>query len=198
MKLTFYMNTKRQRIKFILSRLFLVAIFATTAISCSESTAKLPPIENFDSIAQITSTNTKIIYSDSAKVKMVLTSPMLQKFLEGANPRTEFPNGVDIVFLDKNKKITSSLKSEYAEYRDNEQIWFFSGKVITVNEQNDILRSERLYFDRGKDSLRSDTTVTIKFADGNNLSGTGFRSSINFSDTYEFDNIVFTGYVDEK
>ncbi len=189
---------KRLRISHILSRFFLFAFFAAALVACSEKVAKLPPIENFDSIAQITSTNTEIIYSDSAKVKMVLKAPMLLKFLEGSNPRTEFPNGVDIVFMDKNKKVTSSLKSEYAEYRDNEQIWYFSGKVVTINEENDILRSEHLYFDRGKDSLRSDTTVTIKFADGNNLSGTGFRSSINFSDTYEFDNIVFTGYIDEK
>lgn len=192
---TSFYNTGK--IRNTISGLLLLLFFSAIIVACSDNVAKVPPIENFDSIAQITSINSEIIYSDSAKVKMILKAPLLEKYLEGTNPRTEFKEGVDIVFLNESKVVTSSLKSEYAEYRDNDQLWYFAGKVVTVNENNDILRSEHLYFDRGNDSLRSDTTVSIKFADGNHLTGTGFRSSIDFSDTYEFDNIVFTGFIDE-
>src|ERR1051325_4111010 len=55
----------------------------------------------------------EIIYSDSAKVKMKLTGPVLNRFSNTDKPYIEFPNGVNVLFYDDSMKINSKLKADY-------------------------------------------------------------------------------------
>jgi len=123
------------------------------------------------------STGVDVIYSDSAKVKAHMTTPLMIEYNDIAKPYTEMPKGVKIVFFDENLGEKGSITSDYATRRDKENIIEFRKNVVASNTQGETFKSEELIYDQTTKKLYSTKPVQITMSNGNVMNGTGFNSN---------------------
>jgi len=115
-----------------------------------------------------------IIYSDSAKVKAHLTTPLM---IESDNTFQEMPKGVKIIFYDDNLKEKGTIVSDYAIRREKDNIIEFRKNVVATNTQGETFKSQELIYDQTNKKLYSTKAVQITMANGNIMNGTNFSSN---------------------
>lgn len=183
--------------KVTLLLLLIAIVVASVFTACENDMAKIKSItEKLDS-AEISAKNVEMLYSDSALIRLNVKTPLLNKYTTVEDPYTEMPNGVEMLFYDKNMNVNSSLKAKYSIYHEKEKIWEFKNNVELVNQQGDLLQTEHLFVDREKEVMYSQKYVSITFADGGNINGEGgFKSNFNFTE-FEFTDVSGLMTLDE-
>ncbi|MBU0697654.1 MAG: LPS export ABC transporter periplasmic protein LptC [Bacteroidetes bacterium] len=122
----------------------------------------------------------EIIYSDSARVKARLTTPILYNHKTAKNPFYEMPKGIVVIFYDDNLKQTSKVTSEYAIRKENEKIIELKKNVVATNAEGKTFKSEELIWDENLKRFYSNRVVTIT-TDKATISGTSFWATEDFS-----------------
>lgn len=124
-----------------------------------------------------TSTGVDVIYSDSAKVKARLITPLMIEHDDAAKPYREMPKGVKIIFFDDDLKEKGTITSDYAVQREKENIIEFRKNVVATNSQGEIFKSDELIDNQTEKKLYSSKPVQIIMTNGNIMNGTGFNSN---------------------
>jgi LPS export ABC transporter protein LptC len=114
-------------------------------------------------------------YTDSAKVQLVMTSPLMERYTNLKDPYSEFRKGISVVFYDGHPEPIGSLTAKYARYDENKKLWEMKDSVIAVNEKNEVLETELLYWDEEKGTVYTDRFVRITSED-QIVMGTGLES----------------------
>ena len=120
-----------------------------------------------------------IIFSDSGYVKAKLKSPLLLHH-KTERPYYEMPQGVTIVFYDKDLRVLSRVSAKYALRREGEKTIELKKDVRIANIKGEKFFSEEFIWDENMRRFHSDMPVTI-ITDGTSLTGTHFWSNENFS-----------------
>ncbi|GAC1307767.1 MAG: hypothetical protein NVSMB24_20250 [Mucilaginibacter sp.] len=123
------------------------------------------------------STGVEIIYSDSAKVKAKLTTPLMIQLDDKTKPYSEMPKGVKIIFYDDNLKEKGTIIADYAIRREKENIIEFRKNVVATNAQGEVFKSDELIDDQTNKKLFSTKPVQITMNNGNVMNGTNFDSN---------------------
>ena len=143
--------------------------------SCENSLDDIKKISSKEEDKPISiSKGVDIIYSDSAKVKAHLITPLM---IESDNTFQEMPKGVKIILYDDNLKEKGTIVSDYAIRREKENIIEFRKNVIATNTQGETFKSEELIYDQTNKKLYSTKAVQITMANGNVMNGTNFSSN---------------------
>ncbi|MEZ4910677.1 MAG: LPS export ABC transporter periplasmic protein LptC [Saprospiraceae bacterium] len=126
--------------------------------------------------------NIKIVYSDSALVKMIIHSPELERYTGIDDQKDVFPKGVLLEFLDENQAPQSWLKAD-AAIRDHKLKKVTArGNVIVYNNKFDKLESPELIWDEEKRTITTEKLVRItQTKRGDTLYGFGFESNQSFN-----------------
>ena len=98
----------------------LLTIFFLCFISCEDNFQEIKNINNYGNFPIGVAQNIKLIYTDSAKVKAILTSPINYDYTNESFPYSEFPDGIKITFFDKTKFSLFSLK--FAKAKSDKKI----------------------------------------------------------------------------
>jgi LPS export ABC transporter protein LptC len=118
------------------------------------------------------------LYSDSAKLKIKLTSPLQLQYESGDGV---YPKGIDLVFYDENGGINNTLRANYGKYLRQKDMYIIRGNVILHNPNKDeTLRTEELQWDRQTRKIFTDKFVTIQ-TKNDILKGYGMTSNQDFS-----------------
>ena len=120
-----------------------------------------------------TSHNIEVIYSDSAKVKARMTSPLMIELDDGKNPYHEMPKGVKIIFYNDDLSVKGTLTADYAIMKDKENIIDFKRHVVLTNEQGQTFKSEELIDDQANKKFYTDKPVEINMGNGEEMQGVG-------------------------
>ena len=139
-----------------------------------------------------------LIYSDSAKVKAHLTAPLEINYSDNTpKPYREYPKGIKIIFYDANLKESGNIVSDYAIYREKENVTEFRKHVVATNAQGQIFKSEELVYDMTAKTFKSAKPVEITSPNGDVMEGVGADSNESF---YPWHVLQTTGifHVDEK
>ena len=123
------------------------------------------------------STGVDVIYSDSAKVKAHMTTPLMIEYSDVAKPYREMPKGVKIIFFDETLQEKGSITSEYAIQHVKENTIEFRKNVVASNTQGETFKSEELVYDQTAKKLFSNKSVQITMSKGTVMNGTGFNSN---------------------
>ena len=166
-----------------------LALFTAFAGSCKNDPQEVNAVTKKDSFPLLTTHNVDMMYSDSARLKIHMTAPMVEDY-GGINPKTVFRQGVFVEFYDDSAKVNSSLKSDYAERRDKEQIMVAKKDVVVVNIKGDQLNTEKLTWDGKRRKIYTDAFVKITTAD-QVIMGNGLESDETFTN-YEIKDITGT------
>jgi LPS export ABC transporter protein LptC len=141
-----------------------VLFFALIFLSCDR---KMDVIEKSDILLlpSLTEKDFQTEYSDSAKLQLVMSASLMERYTNVKPPYTEFKNGIRVLFYDGHKDPVASFTSKYARYSDEKKLWELKDSVVAINEKNERLETELLYWDQEKELVYTDRAVRITSED---------------------------------
>lgn len=126
--------------------------------------------------------NVNILYSDSAEVKVRIISPLLKRYTARGHQYDEFPNGLTVEFLDKNKAPQSWLEADYAVHKESDKKIYVENNVKLYNKKNDQLLTDELVWDEKNQELYTSKAVKIAQPSiGDTSFGFGFKADQEFT-----------------
>jgi len=166
---------KHPLLKFrILSITSVFIILSWMVLSC-ENKLDLIPKSDLLTLPSLTVKDFETVYTDSGMLQLVLSSPLMEQYNNNVSPYSEFLSGLKVKFYDGQKEPSASVTAKYAKYTKNDNLWELKDSVVVINEGNDKLETEVLYWDQVKNLIYSDRFVKITSED-QIVMGTGFES----------------------
>ena len=127
-------------------------------------------------------TNVRIIYSDSARIKLIVNAPLLERYNEEGNTMDVFPKGILIEFFNNQNHTDSWLKAESAIRESRNKKITARGNVVFYNARNEKLETPELIFDEKDRIVYTDKLVRITQAEkGDTTYGFGFQANQSFT-----------------
>lgn len=140
-------------------------------INSISATVAAKPVES--------SRQVSITYSDSARVKAVLTSPHILQY-QTDKPYQELPQGLHIDFYSRSGEVQSRLDANYGIRYESQQKVMVQNDVRVVNKKGEKLNTEQLYWDEVKKTIYTDKYVKYEKSDGV-YEGDGMDADENFT-----------------
>jgi LPS export ABC transporter protein LptC len=175
---------------FIILALVIVSLFS----ACRNDPAKVKSLTQKDTLPLLTTQQVDMLVSDSARLKMHLTSPREEDFA-GDDQRSVFPQGVYIEIYDDSGGVNSSVQSQYAERSMKDQTITAKQKVVVINIKGEKLETEKLMLDERTQRIYTDAFVKITTAD-QVIMGNGLDADAGFTE-YEIKDITGTLMLNE-
>jgi LPS export ABC transporter protein LptC len=181
----------------IFGKRFLIPAFVLLIllISCER---KADPLANAEilTLPSHTVIDFETIFTDSGKVQLIMRAPLMERYDKTEIPYAEFKSGMYIEFWDGHEKPVATASSKYARYtEDKKKIWELKDSVVVINEDNDKLETEQLFWDEEKDQIYTDRFVKIT-SEVQTIMGTGFESDSRLTRRV-IKNVTATIYVDD-
>jgi LPS export ABC transporter protein LptC len=171
------MNCRTLNLKGLLffNLLFLLSIIV---LSCE---SKIPVIPKSDLLTLPTTSakDFRMTLIDSGRIQLILTSPLLEKFDKTDPPYAEFPNGIKVDVYNGKDRPEGKVTAKYAKCTNN-NLWELRDSVVIVNEKNEKLETELLFWNQEKDRIYTDRFVKITNEDIISQ-GIGFESDTHLS-----------------
>jgi LPS export ABC transporter protein LptC len=171
----------------------LIAI-ALSFISCEKKAGNYPKIDIM-TLPSLTRKDFSTVSTDSGKIQLILSAPIMESYEKTETPYTEFTSGINVQFYDGHEKPVASVTSKYAKYTDNKNLWELQDSVVAVNEAGEKLETELLFWDQKKDLIYTDRFVKITTED-QIVQGYGLESDTRLS-TRRIKNLSATIYINE-
>jgi LPS export ABC transporter protein LptC len=165
---------KDSAIRFSRSFSILIIIFSLMISSC-ENKLDLIPKSDLLTLPSQTAKDFKTIYTDSGRVQLIMTSPLMEQYDNNKEPYKEFIYGIHLDYYDGNENPVASVSAKYARHTQSNNLWELRDSVVIINEENEKLETELLFWDQNKDLIYSDRFVKITNVD-QIVMGTGFES----------------------
>jgi LPS export ABC transporter protein LptC len=164
------------RVVFVLGTMYFVLLLS----SCENDIRTIKLLTSPDKLPVETEKDVELLYSDSAKLKLRLKAPELNRY-EGPPAYIELPKGVALTFYDDSMKVKSMITANYAKRNLDDGRMEARNNVVVVNERNDKLFTEHLVYDeKSEPQIHTNANVTIITAD-DTLYGKGLESNRDFT-----------------
>ena len=152
----------------------LILLLSLIVFSCEN---KIDFIPNSDllTLPSLSVKDFETVYADSGRLQLILSAPLMEEYSNSEAPFYKFRSGIKVVFYDGRKEPTGSVTAMYAKYTKSSNLWELRDSVVVINEGNDKLETEVLYWDEPKNLIYSDRFVKITNED-QIVMGTGFES----------------------
>ncbi len=122
----------------------------------------------------------QILYSDSARVRLILEAPTMYNYLTPSDPRQEFPDGVEAFFLGEAQDTTSTLIAHSGVYRSRNNLITVRDSVVWESVDHQRLETEELNWDEQRQLIYTNKFVVLTQPDYI-ITGYGLESDANFS-----------------
>ena len=120
--------------------------------SCEDSTSTLKQINRFNENPVGIAYDIKMTYTDSAKVKAILTAPVNLDYTHLSFKYSEFPDGLKIIFYNDQDK-ENTVVANYGILYNQTKIVDLKGNVILFSHDGSRLETDQLYWDAEKEWL---------------------------------------------
>jgi LPS export ABC transporter protein LptC len=165
-----------------LKLIFVTALIIAVNIGCENDIQVVNKISNTKELPVFSANNFEMVYSDSTKVKMKLTTKLANRYNIPEKQYWEFPKGIIVYQYDSAMKVVSTIKANYAIYRDNIKIWEARSNVVAKNlTKNEQLYTEELFWDQNKRLIYSTKFTKIINTENVLYGDQGFESKDDMS-----------------
>ncbi|MGB1316703.1 MAG: LPS export ABC transporter periplasmic protein LptC [Flavobacteriales bacterium] len=154
-------------------------LFALVLAGCVNDLEEVKAITSNEILPVEVADDIKIIYSDSAILKVILEAQHLERFV-GENPYLEMTNGVHVRFYNSLGTVESELSSNYAVSYENTDIMEAKENVVVVNQKGETLNTEHLIWEEKTERIHTEEFVKITTED-EVIFGHGFESNQDFT-----------------
>jgi LPS export ABC transporter protein LptC len=155
-----------------------LTILSILALSCEK---KIPIIQKSDllTLPTLTAKNFNTALKDSGKVQFILSAPIVEQYDKASPPISEFRLGIRVDSYAGHDKPNGRVTSKYAKCTSN-NLWELRDSVVVINENNEKLETELLFWNQEKDRIYTDRFVKITSEDEISQ-GYGFESDSHLS-----------------
>jgi len=165
--------------------LFLYGIIANVILfisSCSGDTTRIDQLFTESVTEQEIVTDVKILYSDSAQVRLAVESPKLIRQQVDKKPVEFFPEGLYVEFYHNGFQPQTWLEADKGTRFPDEKRIILEGHVRLYNKKQDKLETAELIWDEEKQEIRTEKFVRITQPEkGDTTYGFGFISDQQFN-----------------
>lgn len=95
---------------------------------------------------------------------------------QSAVPVLGISTGIYIERFDEQLEVNASLRSDYAHYDEDAQLWRLEGNVYAVNQEGEIFETPLLFWSQKDERVYSDSTIRIT-RENSIIVGVGFESN---------------------
>ncbi len=157
-----------------------IALAVAMLMSCKNDIEVISSLTNIDNLPSQTIVNLETIYTDSAKIQLIVKSKLVETYNQEEDSYLEFPKGLEVFFYDKNEKVESQLSAKYAIYYKADQLWEAKDSVVVINANDEILNTEQLFWDENKKLIYTSKFVSITTTN-EIIYGEGMEANENFT-----------------
>lgn len=165
---------------FRINRLFLLPALVFGLASCENALRREQEIFTQNDVAVEVGRGVEILYSDSARVRVRISGPVLHNFTERDDPRQEFPQGVKVDFLDERQQAKSTLTAKNAIRRQDKGQVTARDSVVLNTVRGERLETEELIWDEKTEKIFTDKFVKVT-KPGEIIYGFGLEANQDFS-----------------
>jgi LPS export ABC transporter protein LptC len=156
----------------------IIICIAGLALSC-ENKIPVIPKSDFLTLPTLTARGFKTVSTDSGRIQLIITSLLLEQYDKTDPPYVEFRTGIKVDIYNGKAKPVATVTSKYAKCTNN-NLWELRDSVVVVNENNEKLETEQLFWNQEKDKIYTDRFVKITNEDVVSQ-GIGFESDTHLS-----------------
>ncbi len=156
--------------------IFFLILFTLFLLNCSTDN-KIKNLKKYDG-PLIIATDVHTLFSDSALLKVELKAPLQYEYENGDRV---FPKGVVIYFLEKDGRVSNSLKANHGKFYKSTGIYTATGNVIikdTIAHKK--MNTEKLHWNPAKKKVYTEKFVRIE-TQNEILTGNGLDATQDFS-----------------
>jgi len=135
-------------------------------------------IENNETLPDQEIWGGKIEITENGRLQSIIHAGYIQTFEK--KQVTLFDSGVTVDFFNTQGKHSSVLTSARAKIEEKLNLFLAMGDVVVVSDSGEVLRTERLYWDKDTKRVHSDTLVILT-TEMDSLRGYNFESDQNLS-----------------
>lgn len=116
------------------------------------------------------------LISDSGITRYRINAAHWQIYDKATPPYWDFKQGIYIEKFDENLEVNASLRSDYAQYDEEAQIWRLEGNVYAVNQEGEVFETPLLFWNQKTERVYSDSAIRIT-RELSIIEGIGFESN---------------------
>lgn len=150
-----------QRRHNVISALVFTALYI---LSCEKKDVTIQKIDIL-TLPSLTAKDFTTTYTDSGRMQLVLTAPLMESYDKTDPAYSEFKSGLNVFFYDGKKEPVASVTAKFAKYTDSKNLWELQDSVVAVNENGEKLETELLFWDQKKSLIYTDRFVKITTED---------------------------------
>lgn len=165
---------KSQSTKFLRSYLITVIVIVAGLIMSCEKKIPFIPKSDLLTLPSLTAKGFNTILTDSGRIQLILSSPLVEKYDKYDPPYSEFRSGINVKVYNGHDNPVAKVTAKYAKCIDN-NLWELRDSVVVINENNEKLETELLFWNQEKDHIYTDRFVKITSVD-EIIQGIGFES----------------------
>ncbi len=154
-------------------------LLAVTLFACENNIEEVNAITQKKKFPVETADSIEVIYSDSGKVLMKITAPLMEHYVSDSS-YIELSKGVHVIFFNDSLQPQTELTAEYAINKERESIMEAKRNVVVVNEKGDKLNTEHLIWDKNTRMIRTEEFVKITTED-EVIMGNGLEADEHFT-----------------
>ncbi len=137
-----------------------VVLLTAVVFSCSSPYEEVQKINDFTRLPVGIGENIRVVYTDSGYTKAILTAPINKDFTNQKYPYSEFPEGLKVVFFDKNQNATNVV-ADYGILYNRTKIIDLQGHVVIQTHDSARLETSQLYWDPNLEWLFTEKNFTF-------------------------------------
>lgn len=122
----------------------------------------------------------EVLFSDSAKLKLKLTAPLMLQYTTVPKPYMEMPKGVKAIFYDDSLRESTVITADYAWRRESEKLIVLRKNVVATNKKGDVFKSDELIWNEMNRKVTSSKPVTIITSNGSVINGSSLLTNDRF------------------
>jgi len=165
-----------------MSKYIVMLFILTTLVSCVTKMEDIDDLTEKHEASVEVATNVEVLYSDSAQIKVKVSGPTMNRYLDKTNPREEFPDGVHVEFYGEDGEITSWLDADYAVRETKKSRIITRQNVNLYNAKQEKLETWELIWDEKNDRVYTERFVMISQPErGDTSYGYGFEANNDFT-----------------
>jgi len=163
------------------------ALAVTLFFSCGDNSGAIQKFNQRGDGPSAEGEGVVLKYTDSGKVVATLKTPLIIEYGLADFPYEEFPDGVEVTFIDDNKK-ENYITSDYAIRYKRTNLIDLRQNVVLITSDSTRLDASQLFWDQKNKWVFTDKPYTLKFPDDSFNNGDLFDSSEDFKNFISLDN----------
>ena len=116
------------------------------------------------------------LISDSGITRYRITTETWQIYDKATPVYWEFPDGIYLEKFNPDLEVDTWLRSDYAYYDEQAQLWELRGNVRSMNTDSEFFETPQLFWNQKTERIYSDSSISIT-RESSIIRGVGFQSN---------------------